>query len=605
MPTYFEDRHIGEILQATDIVALVSTYMALKPQGKDFVGLCPFHNDRRPSMFVSPGKQIFKCFSCGAGGDVIKFIMLKERMTFPEAVKYLAEQANIVLPERDTNRSSSPGREYDRNSLELVNRWAAKFYRSEYDKVDEGRIARDYVENRGISESTSRKFGLGWAPKGWDLLIKAAKADNIDLKALSKLGLVIEKDSGGYYDRFRERLMFPVLDGLKRVIAFGGRTLANDPAKYMNSPESDLFDKSRNLFGLHAAKDAIVTEKTAIVVEGYTDCIMAHQEGVCNVVATLGTAMTKEHARMLSRYAQKIILMFDSDQAGMKASDRAIELFFGQNVEVELVSLPDGQDPCDFLLANGGQAFTAELGKSVNAMDYKWAALLRNYEKTDGINGRGKAIEEFLKLTSQMSRHGNIDPIREGLIVNKVAGLLNQQPNIIHRQLASMRNSQPASQQLNSELKHSKLSFGTLDAVNRSYLNILEVLLNEPGFYGMVKEQTSDLSGLSHPVLRQVYERIKQCCEQMESPSLGAILGGCESIELCNIITDLSHTGEMRGNYEKTLEGAFSSLAMRNEKVEREKLKEMITDSANSFDRDTLDVMLADLQARLIKHKTE
>ncbi|MBN2064396.1 MAG: DNA primase, partial [Sedimentisphaerales bacterium] len=285
MPTYFEDRHIAEILQATDIVSLVGTYMALKQQGKDFVGLCPFHNDRRPSMYVSPSKQLFKCFSCGAGGDVIKFIMLKERMTFPESVKYLAERANIILPER-TGKVASPAGEYDRNALEQVNRWAAKYYRCQYDDEQEGQIARDYIASRGISEATSRKFGLGWAGKGWDNLVNAARADNIDLKALHKLGLVIEKDSGGYYDRFRERVMFPVLDSLKRVIAFGGRTLAGDPAKYMNSPESELFDKSSNLYGLHAAKDAIVAEKAAIVVEGYTDCIMAHQRGVCNVVAT-------------------------------------------------------------------------------------------------------------------------------------------------------------------------------------------------------------------------------------------------------------------------------------------------------------------------------
>lgn len=604
MPTYFEDRHLGEILQATDIVALIGTYMALKPQGKDFVGLCPFHNDRRPSMSVSPSKQIFKCFSCGAGGDSIKFIMLKERMTFPEAVKYLAERANIILPEREY-RANAEVKTYDRNTLESVNRWAARFYREKYDNDQEGQIARDYVSKRGINDQTSRKFGLGWAPAGWDSLVKVARRDNIDLKLLHKLGLIIEKDGGGYYDRFRERLMFPVLDGLKRVIAFGGRTLANDPAKYMNSPESELFDKSSNLYGLHAAKDNIVDTKTAVVVEGYTDCIMAHQEGVCNVVATLGTAMTKEHARMLSRYARKIILMFDSDQAGIKASDRAIELFFGQNVEVELVSLPDGQDPCDFLLENGGEAFTAQLEKSVNAMDYKWSSLLKSFEREDAIHGRSKAVEEFLKLTSQMSRHGNLDPIREGLIVNKVAGLVNQQPGLIHRQLAKLRTSHMPDLQFNSDQQQCKARIGNLNAVDRSYQNILEVLLNKPEYYTMVKEQTFDFSELSNPTLKQVLERIGYCCETMDSPTLGAILGGCESIELCNVITDLSHTGELRGNFEKTLEGALNSLDMRSSKRQRDKLKEMITDSAKNFDRDTLDVMLADLQARLMKDKTE
>ena len=605
MPTYFEDRHIGEIIQAIDIVELVGTYLALKPQGKDFIGLCPFHNDKRPSMHVSPAKQIFKCFSCGAGGDAIKFIMLKERMTFPEAVKYLADRAGVILPERQANAPAKMTSKYDRNTLELINRWAARFYRQQFDDEAEGKIAREYVDSRGISAEMSRKFGLGWAPGGWDKLITAARNDNIDLRALEILGLVIAKDGGGYYDRFRDRLMFPVLDGLKRVIAFGGRTLVNDPAKYMNSPESELFDKSKNLYGLHAAKDEIVAQECAIIVEGYTDCIMAHQMGVANVVATLGTAMTKEHARMLNRYTKRILLMFDSDAAGVKAANRAIELFFGQNVEVGLVSLPGSKDPCDFLLENGKEAFIQQMEQAVNALDYKWNMLLTEFTTNDEVNGRSKAIEEFLRLTAQMSRHGNLDPIKEGLIVNKVASLVKQPSQLIHRQLAKINLSQRSEQVNSVENLRKKDIFAQLDSANRVYRQILEVLVNKPDLYYTVKEQTSDFADLTDPVLKQILLRLAECCETMDSPSLGALLGGCESTELCNIITDLAHAGETRGNYEKTLEGAFSALSGQKEKKHREKLKNMITDSAQGFDRDTLDVMLADLQARLIKDKTE
>ena len=602
MTTYFEEQHISQILQATNIVDLVGTYLALKPQGKDLVGLCPFHNDRRPSMYVSPAKQIFKCFACGAGGDVIKFTMLKERMTFPEAVKYLAERANIELPERRVNNSDI--KQFDKNKLEEINRWAARFYRSQYENEIAGQIARDYVAERGINEQISRKFGIGWAPAGWDNLVNAARRDQIDLKAMAQLGLLVEKDTGGYYDRFRERLMFPVLDGLKRIIAFGGRTLANDPAKYLNSPESVLFDKSSNLYGLHCAKDEIVKAKTAIIVEGYTDCIMAHQQGVCNVVATLGTAMTKEHARMLGRYANRIILMFDSDQAGIKAGDRAIELFFGLQVEVELISLPDGQDPCDFLLENGKEAFEVELLKAKNAIDYKWNNLLHEFENADAINGRTQAIDQFLKVISQMATEGNLDPIKEGLVINKIAGLISQPAEIIHRRMTKFRASQRF-EKVNNEIAASRISLGNLDSVNKCYLYILEVILNCPELYSMVIERIGSIREIEHPVLNQVAQRIANCCEGSDNPTLGAILGGCESTELCNIITDMAVSGENRGNYENTLEGAFAALENFNSKKERSNLKEMITNSAKTFDRDTLDVMLADLQARLIKDKTE
>ena len=602
MTTYFEELHIGQILQSTDIVDLIGNYLALKPQGKDLVGLCPFHNDRRPSMSVSPAKQIFKCFSCGAGGDAIKFIMLKERMTFPESVKYLAERANIQLPERQNHNYEKP--QFDKNKLEEINRWAAKYFRSQYEEEIFGKTAREYIQNRGIEDNISRKFGLGWAPAGWDNLLNAAIKDQISLEALAQLGLLVEKDTGGYYDRFRERVIFPVLDGLKRVIAFGGRTLANDPAKYLNSPESVLFDKSSSLYGLHAAKDEIVKNKTAIVVEGYTDCIMAHQQGVYNVVATLGTAMTKEHARMLGRYANRIILMFDSDQAGIKAGNRAIELFFGLQVEIELISLPDGQDPCDFLLENGKKAFELELKKAKNAIDYKWSNLLQEYESADAINGRTLAIDQFLQIISQMAKEGNLDPIKKGLVVNKVAGLINQPAEIIHRRMARFTSSH-SFEKLNNENPNNMLMLGNLDAVSKCYLYILEVILNCPDLYYIVIERLGSITNIDHPVLKQVAMRITKCCENTEKPNLGIILGGCESTQLCNIITDMAVSGESRGNYEKTLDGAFAALEGFKAKQERSNLKDMITNSAKTFDRDTLDVMLADLQARLIKDKTE
>jgi len=305
---FFDDSHIQQVIASVNIVDLIGRYVALKPKGKDFVGLCPFHDDHKPSFTVSPVKQIFKCFSCGAGGDAIKFMMRREQMTFPEAVENLADQVGVKLPKR---RGDSAAKGGQRKALEQLARWAARTFRDAYEREDQGKTARDYVQSRDITEETAKKFGLGWAPDRWDYLTQAADADRCDTTGLIKIGLLVERDSGGCYDRFRQRLIFPVIDALGRVIAFGGRTLGDDDAKYLNSPESVLFNKSRMLYGLHLAKDRIVKSRTAVVVEGYIDCVMAHQFGLSNVVATLGTALTPEHTRILARYAERIILVFD------------------------------------------------------------------------------------------------------------------------------------------------------------------------------------------------------------------------------------------------------------------------------------------------------
>jgi len=419
---YFNDAHIQQILQALDIVDVVGNYVALKPKGKEMVGLCPFHDDKRPSMNVSAAKQIFKCFACGAGGDVIKFMMLRERMTFPEAVRLLAERAGVKLPERE----ETTGPQVDRNQLEAVNRWAARYFRSRFEHETEGAIARKYVQERQITDETARRFGIGFAPESWDSLVQAVQAEGLRGADFEELGLFCKKEDGGYYDRFRNRLIFPVLDAMGRVIAFGGRTLGEDTAKYLNSPESVLFNKSGALYGIHAAKDAIVRERTAVVVEGYTDCLMAHQYGVDNVIATLGTSLTTEHARLLSRYAERIVLVYDADAAGQKASDRAIEIFFRQQIEVRLATLPKGMDPCDFLLAKGADAFAELLSGATEALEYRWQLMSDQLEGEDTVHGRKRAVEEFILLVARACEQGNMDMMAEGLQLNNVAKLVEK-----------------------------------------------------------------------------------------------------------------------------------------------------------------------------------
>jgi len=592
--TFFDDSHIRQILQAVNITEVVGNYVALKRRGKEMLGLCPFHSDTRPSFNVSESKQIFKCFACGAGGDVIKFIMLREQMSFPESVRFLAERAGVKLPERGTK--NSPDNTADRNELEKLNRWAARFYRSQYDKTEIGRIARDYVDDRQISEEAARRFGLGWAPQGWDNLTKAAQEAGKPLEELARLGLLIKKDQGGFYDRFRQRLMFPVIDALGRVIAFGGRTLADDPAKYINSPESSLFNKSRTLYGLHAAKDSIIRERTAIIVEGYTDCLMAHQYELTNVVATLGTALTREHAQVLSRYADRIILVFDSDVAGQKAADRAIEVFFSQQMEVKLVTLPAGLDPCDFLKQHGEdgkKAFEDVVNNATEAMEYKWQMLQNTLEQAGSVKEHRRAADEYLRMIAEMAAHENMDGISRGLVLNRVAKLLDIPSSEVHQRVNRQKRWQRKT--ANGAQQGQQI---ILDGVAKSHQEVLEVLLNRPDLFGEVRRAIPNVEDIAEPVLQQIARRIWVCLEKSDNVPLAEILAGCESPQLCEKILSLAELGEIRGNYEETLRGALENIERIGRQQAKQELRVVFDKARQQYGKDAHNAMMLEIQAK-------
>jgi len=592
---YFDESHIQQILQSIDIVEVIGSYVALKRRGKEMIGLCPFHEDRRPSLNVSPVKQIFKCFACGAGGDVIKFIMLRERMSFPEVVVLLAERVGVKLPERRAQQQGS----VDRNELEKVNRWAGRFFRGEFEGQEEGQRVRAYVTQRGITEEKSRQFGLGWAPAAWDSLVNAAQAAEVNMGHLAQLGLVVVKEQGGYYDRFRQRLIFPVIDALGRVIGFGGRALGDDPAKYLNSPESVLFDKSRAVYGINTAKDAIIRQQSVIVVEGYTDCIMAHQHGVMNVVATLGTALTEDHARVLSRYADRIVIVFDSDEAGQKAADRAIEIFFGQQIEVKLATLPEGKDPCDFLLERGKEAFDELIADAIDALDYKWQGMLRRLEAADTVNGRKRAMDEFLTIVAQSLAHRNIDKISEGFLLNRLAKLIEQPVEHVHRRVYEL------ARRFNRAANVGQVSQAEPMVAADSYTNaqreILEVLLNRPDLFKEVREvipPEQRAAEFTDPVLGPIADRIWQYCDKGGRGEIAAILAGVESVELTNIMTDMAVRGSRRGNFESTLSGALANI--RHVKTERARgeIREMASSAEKKYGPDAETAMLMEFHSK-------
>ena len=348
------DEKIEEVRAASDIVDVVADFVRLKRRGSGFVGLCPFHTEKTASFNVSPKMQIFKCFGCGVGGDVFQFLMRIERLTFPEAVRALASNAGIVIPDSRSDELTDKS-----EAIYHALRFGARFFHRQLTEESAGAGALKYLtEERGIDRSSIRRFGLGFAPSGWDTLLTAARDASLSDEVMHDAGLIIERDSGGFYDRYRNRVIFPIFSNVGKVIGFGGRVLdPNDQPKYINSPETAVYHKSRALYGLYHARQDIRRQGEAILVEGYTDVISLAQSGVGHVVASSGTALTGEQIDALRRYCDRIVLIYDADDAGASAAVRGIDLVLEKGLAVYVVSLPEGDDPDSFVGRYGPEAF--------------------------------------------------------------------------------------------------------------------------------------------------------------------------------------------------------------------------------------------------------
>ena len=417
----FEDVK-SRVLQATDIVALVGQSVRLKRRGKDFVGLCPFHQEKTSSFTVSPAKQRFICFGCEKAGNAIDFVMLRDRVEFKDALRILAEAASIDMPSLKRSKESVS----ERQVLLEAQSAAAMFFEKLLSHPQQGDAARKYLEERGINADSIKRFHIGVAADSWDALLKSVAMKKFTPPQMALAGLEKSRENGsGYYDTFRNRLMFPIRDESGRVIAFGGRVMpgSQDPAKYLNSPETPLFSKSRCVFGLDLARAKIVETRTVAVVEGYTDVVMAHQFGVDNVVSVLGTALTEHHVTTLRRFADRIVLLFDGDRAGDNAASRAMELFLSQPVEIAIASLPDGMDPDEYLLAHGAEAFKNCLADATDALSFRWKQLVREVKAEGGLTSQQRAVQQYLETLAAARGSGAVDPIRWGQALARVSRL--------------------------------------------------------------------------------------------------------------------------------------------------------------------------------------
>jgi len=409
MPSLFSDNVIDEIRDKCNIAEVVSQYIPLKRAGRNYRALCPFHKEKTPSFMVSPDKGIFHCFGCGAGGNVFNFIMKHEGLEFPQVVRMLAEKTKVKLPAT----SMFTKERKDTHDLFQINEAACSWYQSNL-KKQIGRTALEYLKKRGYSAKTLLAFKLGFAPADNGLL-NFMRAKGIAEGLLEKAGLILRNEKGPCYDRFKQRIIFPIFDARSRVLGFGGRVLGNSLPKYMNSPETPIYNKGSHLYGLNFAKEEIKQQGFCIIVEGYIDLLSVYQSGIGNVVASLGTALTPQQIRLLKRYTHNVIVIFDADAAGKLASLRSLDLLIEEDVQVKVVSLPEGEDPDSFLSQAGKDKFWQKITDALDLFDYKLSLLTKDYD-LDTVEGKVGIAHHMLPTIGRVQ-----NAIRRGAYVKRLA----------------------------------------------------------------------------------------------------------------------------------------------------------------------------------------
>lgn len=398
MAQYISEEKISEIINASDIIEVISDVVLLKKAGGEYMGLCPFHAEKTPSFTVNREKQLFYCHGCHEGGNVFNFLMKHNGLSFPDSARMLAGRYGINIPDRQMS-AGQKRRANERDYFIAINREAGDFFRRSLLETDKGNKALSYLNKRGISQEVINDFRLGYAPDGWNNFVTYCLKNKKSLSLVEKTGLVIpKKESRGFYDRFRDRIIFPIIDINSRIIGFGGRVMDDSKPKYLNSPESVLYNKSRSLYGINMAKDECRKTGIVYIVEGYFDLIALYQHGIKNVVATLGTAMTLEHLQLLKGFIGKngrVLLVYDSDEAGLKAAQRSIGIFDKGYVDARILKLPDGYDPDSYIFNFGKESFLQASSRALAVIPF----LIESAEKKYGLSTEGK-----IKIVTELSK---------------------------------------------------------------------------------------------------------------------------------------------------------------------------------------------------------
>ncbi len=506
MPRY-SDEIIEEVRQSNDIVDIISQYVHLKRSGRNYFGLCPFHNEKSPSFSVSPDKQIFHCFGCGVGGNVFTFLMKIEGISFVEAVQTLAERANIQLPTLENNVDTA--KEILKSKVLKVNEVAVNFYHENL-YLPESKIAQEYIKKRKLTNETLISFKIGYSGK-FDELYHKLKKEGFEEPEILESGLVNKNDRGQYIDRYRNRLMFPICDARGKVVAFGGRVLDDSKPKYINSPENVAYSKGRTLFGLNVAKKQGHL-KQLLIVEGYMDVISLHQRGITNVVAPLGTALTQQQGWLLRKNADQIILSFDSDEAGLNAKIRALDILQDMGCDIRVLQMEGAKDPDEFIIKYGNARFKNLIDKALSVVEFKVKVLKQNLN-LENVNDKIKFLNEIAKLIAKID-----NSIEREVYIEKIAKEYEISKEAIYAEVNKLTYNSSKSEKILEKakpvIKHNENKEQVSETVKRRENTILSILLTgELSFFEIIEKniKVEDFKdSINKNIAQKLYEELEK-----------------------------------------------------------------------------------------------
>ncbi len=531
---------IEEIRNATDIVDLIGSFIPLKKRGKNYIGLCPFHTEKTASFNVSPERQMYHCFGCGVGGNAVTFLMEYEKISFVEAIRSLADKSGIFIPKSNRDQEEIAS---EQEKLYEVTREAGLFYYRCLNETIEGKFALEYFHHRGFSDETIKTFGLGYSPNSWEALIDNATEKKIPIELLEKAGLVRKRDDGSYHDYFRGRAMFPIFSTTGRVVGFGARKLYQDDplGKYINSPETLIYNKSKILYGIYNAKETIREKDSVILVEGYADLISVYQAGIRNVVASSGTALTQEQIHLLNRYTKKIIIVYDADSAGSKAALRGVDLILENDLDVQVVSLPEGEDPDSFVRSKGGKALELLVEKSISFIDF----IAQSYEREGKLQtpeGQSQTVRAIVQTIAKMK-----DELKRNFYIRQVAEKYRLYESTLLRELekiigASRRttrelNIRTITAAANDELEIQK---HTMDQIPVAERDLLHALLE--GGNEVLKLNIDSIipEEFTHPLTKNLLEILLNYFEEGKSIDPSTLIDETNDIEQQRLIAEIA-----------------------------------------------------------------
>ncbi len=591
MPRY-SDEIIEEVRQSNDIVDIISQYVHLKRSGRNYFGLCPFHNEKSPSFSVSPDKQIFHCFGCGVGGNVFTFLMKIEGISFVEAVQTLAERANIQLTTLENNVDTA--KEILKSKVLKVNEVAANFYHENL-YHSESKIAQEYIKKRKLTNETLISFKIGYSGK-FDELYHKLKEEGFEEPEILESGLVNKNDRGQYIDRYRNRLMFPICDARGKVIAFGGRVLDDSKPKYINSPENVAYSKGRNLFGLNVAKKQGHL-KQLLIVEGYMDVISLHQRGITNVVAPLGTALTQQQGWLLRKNADQIILSFDSDEAGLNAKIRALDILQDMGCDIRVLQMEGAKDPDEYIVKYGNARFKNLIDKALSVIEFKVKVLKQNLN-LENVNDKIKFLNEIAKLIAKID-----NSIEREVYIEKIAKEYETSKEAIYAEVNKLTYNSSKSEKILEKakpvIKHNENKEQVSETIKRRENTILSLLLTgELNVFEIIEKniKVEDFKdNINKNIAQKLYEELRK-----GNSNINSVIDNLDEEEQGRITEIMADDYEI-DNMEKAIDDIIKSYEKDKLTSRKFELVELIENETDELKKRTLGQELTNIIIQIAK----